>query len=80
MLKRQLQLVSHDALHDAVDLLIEQLVLGLVIKRRVEKLHRDDRSEALTHIIPTDLGVLVFHQLVGFGIGVYDARQCGTEA
>ena len=74
------QPVVNDRVHDAVDLGVDQLDLGLRLETRIRQLDAEHADQSLAHVVARDRRVLLFHQAVGLGVLVDRLRQGGAEA
>ncbi len=79
-LKGHLEVVADDFLHDAVNFTVRELGLGLTLEARLGHLDRDDRRQALAHVVAGDARVLVLDQVVGLAVVVDRACQRRAEA
>ena len=67
-------------LHEALDRRVAELGLGLALELGVLDLHRDDRREALAHVLALEVVVLLLQQALLARVGVERARERGAEA
>src|SRR5439155_6935158 len=73
------QAIVSDRLDDAFDLGREQFHFGLRLKLRVAVFYGNDGRQALAHVIAGDLRVLLFEQIVRFGVLVDRTRDRVAE-
>ena len=70
----------HRGLDDALDRRVAELGLRLALELRLAELDRDDRGEALDHVLAEQVLVLLLERARGARVGVHRARERGTEA
>ncbi len=72
--------VADDAFHDALDLDVAQLALGLAFELRLGQLDADDGRQAFADIVAGQVRVVFLEELVLVGVVVQHAGQGGAEA
>ncbi len=79
LLEPLLELVGDDALDHRADLGGDQLVLGLRGEFRIRHLDREDRGQALAHVLAGELDLLLLGDAAFGGEFIDRARQRGAE-
>ena len=69
----------NDRVHDAVDLGVHELHLGLRFEARIRQLDAEHADQTFAHIVAGDRRILVFHQAVGLRVLVDRFRQRAAE-
>jgi len=67
-------------LHEAADLGVAELGLGLALELRLVQLHADDGRQALAAVVAAQVGVLLLEDVLGAGVIVDGARHRLLEA
>src|SRR5215207_609690 len=68
------------ALHEALDLGVPELGLGLSLELRVPHLDRDDGREPLPYVVAGEVLLLLFEEPLPARVGVYSPRERSPEA
>lgn len=74
------ELFVADLLHERLHFGVAQLGLGLTLELRFADLDRDHRGQAFANVVAGEVRVLVFQQLLVFGVLVHHRRQRAAEA
>ena len=69
-----------DRLHEALHAGVAQLGLGLALELRIAQLGRDDRGQALAHVLAGEVVLLLLEQALLARVAVERARQGGAKA
>ena len=79
LLEELAELAIDGLLDEALDRRVAELGLRLALELRLGELHRDDRGEALAHVLAREVRILLLEQALLAGIGVDRAGQGRAE-
>ena len=75
-----MQTFAHQAVHHALDIRGDELVLGLAAELRVRHLHGEDAGEAFAEVVAVELHLFFLGDALAFHVRLHDARQRHAEA
>ena len=74
------ELIADDLLHEGLGLGVAELGLGLALELRLGELDRDDRGQALAHVVAGEVLVLLLEDALLARVLVDQRGQRGAEA